>query len=123
MKLVPVRTDSAATPAGPYSQAISANGLIFVSGQRPVHPYTGVINERLDVQVHQVLQNLSAVLEAAGSRLNRVVRVNIYLSDIGAFSEVNEIYKSYFQEPYPARTTVACTLRGILVEIDAIALA
>ena len=123
MTISPVSTGSAASPAGPYSQAISANGFIFVSGQRPVDPDTGEIDERLDAQVNQVLQNLSAVLEAAGSGLNRVVRVNIYLSDIAAFSEVNEIYKAYFREPFPARTTVACTLRGILVEIDAIALA
>lgn len=123
MTISPVSTDSAAVPAGPYSQAISANGFIFVSGQRPVDPDTGEIAERLDAQVNRALQNLSAVLEAAGSGLHRVVRVNIYLSDIGAFAEVNEIYKTYFREPFPARTTVACSLRGILVEIDAIALA
>jgi 2-iminobutanoate/2-iminopropanoate deaminase len=123
MSLTAVTTTSAASPAGPYSQAIVANGFVFVSGQRPVHPDTGEIAEGLEAQAHQVLQNLAAVLESAGTGLEKVVRVNIYLADIGAFAQINEIYASYFTEPFPARTTIACSLRGILVEIDAIALA
>ncbi|HEX5595451.1 MAG TPA: Rid family detoxifying hydrolase [Micromonosporaceae bacterium] len=123
MSLNPVTTSAAAAPAGPYSQAIAANGFVFASGQRPVHPETGKIEEDFSAQVHQVLQNLAAVLKSAGSDLSKVVRVNIYLSDIGAFDEMNKIYTTYFREPYPARTTVACTLRGIMVEIDAVAVA
>lgn len=121
MKLSAINTESAAAPAGPYSQAIIANGLVFVSGQRPVSPKTGDIPEGVVAQADQVLQNLSAVLAAAGTGLENVARIGIYLADIDAFAEVNEVYKRYFNGPFPARTTVACSLRGILVEIDAIA--
>lgn len=121
MNLSPINTESAAAPAGPYSQAIVANGFVFASGQRPVDPQTGDIPDGVAAQADQVLQNLAAVLESAGASLSKVVRVSIYLSDIGAFADVNEVYKRYFSEPFPARTTVACSLRGILVEIDAIA--
>lgn len=121
MTISSVSTGAAATPAGPYSLAVVANGFIFVSGQRPVKPDTGELAVGLREQAHQVLRNLSAVLEAAGSGLGKVVRVNIYLDDIAAFEEVNKIYTEYFHEPFPARTTVACSLRGILIEIDAIA--
>jgi 2-iminobutanoate/2-iminopropanoate deaminase len=121
MKTSAVNTESAAAPAGPYSQAIVANGFAFVSGQRPVEPDTGEIPEGFAAQADQVLQNLAAVLSSAGTGLENVVRVSIYLADIGAFAEVNEVYRRYFSDPFPARTTVACSLRGILVEIDAIA--
>jgi 2-iminobutanoate/2-iminopropanoate deaminase len=121
MKLTAVNTESAAAPAGPYSQAIVTNGFAFVSGQRPVDPETGEIPDGFAAQADQVLKNLAAVLDAAGSGLENVVRVSIYLADIGAFAEVNEVYARYFSDPFPARTTTACTLRGILVEIDAIA--
>lgn len=122
MKLNAVNTESAAAPAGPYSQAVVANGFIFVSGQRPVNPESGEIPDGFAAQADQVLQNLAAVLDSAGTSLQKVVRVSIYLADIGAFAEVNEVYRRYFSDPFPARTTVACSLRGILVEIDAIAI-
>lgn len=116
-----IQTTTASAPAGPYSQAISANGFIFCSGQRPTDPMTGEVPATFAEQAKQVLSNLRSVLEAGGVGLRDVVKVNIYLDDISRFGELNEIYTQHFSAPYPARTTVACELRGIMVEIDAIA--
>ena len=121
MEVSAVYTESAAAPAGPYSQAVLANGFVFVSGQRPVQPESGQIPNGITAQCHQALDNLSDVLLAAGTDMQKVVRVNIFLADIEAFADVNDVYKRYFKAPFPARTTVACSLRGILIEIDAIA--
>jgi 2-iminobutanoate/2-iminopropanoate deaminase len=118
----PVKTSSAPSPAGPYSQAIVAGGFIFVSGQRPADPETGHIPDGVSAQTHQVMKNIQAVLQAAGSDLHDVVRVTTYLANIAGFDEYNGVYAQYFHEPYPARTTVGAQLRGIAVEIDVIAL-
>jgi 2-iminobutanoate/2-iminopropanoate deaminase len=116
-----VRTGQAPEPAGPYSQAISANGIVFASGQRPVEPATGEIPEGLTLQAERVLANLREVLSAGGCSLADVVKVTAYLSDLSGFEEFNAVYRRFFSPPYPARTTVGAQLRGILVEVDAIA--
>jgi 2-iminobutanoate/2-iminopropanoate deaminase len=121
-RLLPVSTDQAAAPAGPYSQAIAANGLLFLSGQRPVDSESGAIPEGVEAQSHAVLRNVVNVLQAGGSAPDRVVKVTAHLADLKDFDEFNAVYKLYFSPPYPARTTVGSQLRGILVELDAIAL-
>lgn len=115
-------TANAPTPAGPYSQAIVAGDYVFVAGQRPVDPATGIMSEGIEAQTAQVIKNLSSVLEAAGSSLDRVVRSTVYLSDIANFAPMNSVYEQMMPKPYPARTTFGAQLRGILIEIDVIAL-
>lgn len=115
-------TKNAPSPAGPYSQAIVAGGFVFVAGQRPQDPATGEIGETIQEQTRQVIKNLEAVLTAAGSSLEKVVRSTVYLSDIKNFAPMNEVYKEMIPEPFPARTTFGAQLRNILIEIDVIAL-
>lgn len=117
-----VRSDQAPPPAGPYSQAIVAGGFVFASGQRPADPVTGAIPSGVEEQTEQVLKNLAAVLGAAGSSLADVVKVTAHLADISDFDAFNRVYTRYFQAPFPARTTVGSQLRGILVEVDVVAL-
>lgn len=118
-----VRTEHAPAPAGPYSQAVCAGDLVYISGQRPSDPATGVIPETFAEQANMVLGNLMRLLSAAGSSPAFTVKVNVYLSDLSYFDEFNTIYQRYFAPPYPARTTVGVMLRGILIELDALALA
>lgn len=122
-----IRTEGAPAPVGPYSQAIRAGELVFASGQIPLDPVTGKIVEgEIEVETRQVLANLAAVLEAAGSGLDRVVRATVYLTDLSLFPRVNAIYaEAFHSDPAPARVTigVAALPLGAQVEIDAIALA
>lgn len=115
-------TSKAPAPAGPYSQAIVADKFVFVAGQRPASPDTGNIAEGIEEQTRQVIENIEAVLQAAGSDLDHIVRSTVYLSDIANFNAMNSIYQKMMPEPYPSRTTFGAQLRGILVEIDVIAL-
>lgn len=115
-------TANAPSPAGPYSQGIAVDRFVFVAGQRPADPKTGEIAEGIAAQTRQVIENLASVLEAAGSSLEDVVRSTVYLSDIKYFAEMNAIYEKLMPKPYPARTTIGTQLRGILVEIDVIAI-
>lgn len=115
-------TANAPSPAGPYSQGIAVDRLVFVAGQRPADPKTGEIAEGIAAQTRQVIENLASVLEAAGSSLEDVVRSTVYLSDIKYFAEMNAVYEKLMPKPYPARTTIGTQLRGILVEIDVIAI-
>jgi reactive intermediate/imine deaminase len=110
-------------PVSPYSPAVVAGGFAFVSGQRPQHPSSGDIPGDFAGQAHQVFSNLATILDAARSGLEKVVKVNIYLADLNHFAELNSIYEQYFRPPYPARTTIGCSLRGIMIEVDAVALA
>lgn len=119
---IPFMTTEAPTPSGPYSQAIIANGFIFVAGQRPQDPVTGAISDDVQEQTRQCLQNVKAILDAAGSSMANIVRTNVYLSDIADFAAMNEVYSAMIPEPYPTRTTVGAQLRGIRVEIEVIAL-
>lgn len=117
-----VITDRAPSPAGPYSQGIAAGPFVFVSGQRPVDPLTGELKQGIKDQTRQVIANIQSVLKEAGCTLDDVVRTTVYLSDIGYFNEMNEVYQELMPKPFPARTTFGASLRGILIEIDAIAL-
>jgi len=122
--LAPVSTPDAPGAIGPYSQAIIAGGFLFASGQIPLDPTTGTITEGgITAQAHQVLQNLGAVLKAAGVSYDRVVKTTVYLSDMANFPAVNEIYATYFPAPAPARATIqaAALPRNVLVEIDLVA--
>ena len=117
---------SAAPPAtGAYSQAIRAGNLVFVAGQLGADPTTGDMADGVAAQAERVLLNLSAVLDAAGTSLDRVVKTTVFLSDMANFAVVNEAYARHFPAPYPARSTVAVRElpRGGLVEIECIAIA
>ena len=121
-----VETKDAPAPIGPYSQAIRAGGLIFLSGQIPIDPSTGgLVEGDVAVQTDQVLRNISAVLKAAGSGVSRVVKTSVFLKNLDDFAKFNQVYAGYFGETKPARSTVQAARlpREVLVEIDAIALA
>jgi 2-iminobutanoate/2-iminopropanoate deaminase len=120
-----IETEGAPSPIGPYSQAIRANGFVFVSGQIPVLADTGaVVGGDVTAQTHQVMRNLSAILEAAGVGLDRVVKTTVFLTDLNDFSAFNRIYGEYFGDAKPARSTVqvARLPKEVLLEIDAIAI-
>ncbi|MDR0466570.1 MAG: Rid family detoxifying hydrolase [Deltaproteobacteria bacterium] len=114
-------TPKAPTPGGPYSQGIKAGSRVYVAGQRPVDAVSNTVPKSFAEQAELCLGNVRHVLEAGGATLDDVVAVNVFLADISHFAEFNEIYKKFFKKPYPARTTISCALRGILVEINAIA--
>jgi 2-iminobutanoate/2-iminopropanoate deaminase len=121
-----IATDKAPKAIGPYSQAVRANGFIFVSGQIPLDPVSGeLLVGDIGQQTARVLDNLKSIVEAAGSSLDRAVKVSVFLKDMGEFAAMNEIYKKYFPENPPARATVevARLPRDVGVEIDIIALA
>lgn len=117
-------TDKGAQPVGPYSQAIVEGDLIFVSGQGPINPQTGTL-ELGDArsETKRVFENLRAILQAAGSSLDHVMKCNVYLRDINDFAAMNEVYKTYFSAPFPARTTIQAGALpgGIAVEIECLA--
>jgi len=119
-----VRSSSAPAPVGPYSQAILAGGLVFVSGQLGINPATGTMPPTVEEQAELALDNLKAVLEASGSSLDRVVKTTVLLADMKDFARVNGVYARYFSEPFPARAAyqVAGLPLGGLVEIEATAL-
>jgi len=119
-----VMTAKGPPPQAPYSQAIIANGLVFVSGQGPVEPKTGkIVLGDIKDQTSLVLENIKTILEAAGSSLEKAVKCSVFLKDIHDFAAMNEVYKTYFKENPPARTTVQAgdIFGGIGVEIDCIA--
>jgi 2-iminobutanoate/2-iminopropanoate deaminase len=117
-----VATDRAPKPAGPYSQAIVAGNTIYVAGQGPFDPKTGKMPESFDEQAVQVFENIKAIVQAGGATLADVVKVNVYLADLANFGKMNEIYKRYFTEAYPARATVGSQLlSGMGIEVECIA--
>ena len=121
-----VQTKNAPAAIGPYSQAIKAGGFVFVSGQLPIDPETGeVVAGGTAEQTECVLKNLAAVLEAAGSGLDKVVKTTVFLADMKEFSGMNEVYATFFTNPAPARITIAAAglPRDARVEIEAVALA
>jgi len=121
-----VQTDSAPKAIGPYSQAIKANGFVFASGQIPLDPETmQIVEGGIREQTERVMRNLSAVLQAAGSSLDRVVKTTVFLADLADFGEMNETYGRFFGEVPPARSTVQVSRlpRDVRIEIDVIALA
>jgi reactive intermediate/imine deaminase len=118
-----VFTDQAPKAIGPYSQAIRAGDTVYLSGQIPLDPKTGeLVKGDIQQEARRAFDNLKAVAAAAGDGLQQVVRVTIYLTDLGDFAKVNEVMAGYFQEPYPARATVgvAALPRGARIEIDAV---
>lgn len=120
-----INTDNAPAPIGPYNQSVKVDKMLFVSGQIALDPKTGELNMKdLATETHQVMKNLQAILTAAGSSFNQVVKSSIFLSDMGSFAEINEIYGSYFTSDYPARETVevAQLPKSVNVEISVIAL-
>lgn len=116
-----ITAPDAPVPGGPYSHAVAIGDLVFLSGQRPVDPATGALPEGLSAQAHQVFGNLRAVLAECGADFTHVVKFQVYLADISDFDAFNAIYRHYVPAPFPARTTVATSLRGILIEVDAVA--
>ncbi len=119
-----VHTDGAPAALGPYSQAIVAGGFVYTAGQIPLDPDSGELVEGgVEVQAERVLENLGAILAAAGSSFSKVVKTTVFLSDMDDYAAVNEVYARYFREPYPARSAVevARLPRGVRLEIEAIA--
>lgn len=120
-----IRTEAAPAAIGPYSQAVKANGFVFVSGQVPLDPGTGqLVGRDIKQQTRRTLENVAAILAAAGSSMEKVVRCGVFLKDMNDFGPMNEEYTSFFKKQPPARTTVQVSKlpRDALIEIDAIAL-
>jgi len=119
----PVHTHRAPAAIGPYSQAVRLGGLVFLSGQIPLDPATmELVGGDVADQARQVFENLTAVAEAAGGSLSDLVKLTVYLTDLGNFQTVNEVMAGYFREPYPARAAVgvAALPRGAAVEVEAV---
>ena len=119
-----VQSEAAPAALGPYSQAIVAGGMVYCAGQIPLDPRTGQFaGDTIEAQTHQVLKNLQAVLQAAGSDLGKVVKTTVFLADMGDFQAMNGVYATYFPDPAPARSTVqvARLPRDARVEIELIA--
>ena len=118
-----IHTDHAPAAIGTYSQAIQSGKTVYLSGQIPLDPITmTLIESSIEAQIHRVFDNLKAVAEASGGSLDDIVKLNVFLTDLGHFGKVNEIMSTYFTEPYPARAAigVAALPRGAAVEMDAI---
>tara|TARA_B110000037_G_C16761317_1_gene359354 strand:+ start:92 stop:472 length:381 start_codon:yes stop_codon:yes gene_type:complete len=120
MKKIAINSKDAPEAIGPYSQAIRKGNIIFLSGQIPLDPKTMELVEGIEAQIKQVFENLSQVIKAAGANFDDVTKLNIYLTDLSHFTLVNEIMKTYFTEPFPARAAigVASLPKGSLVEAD-----
>ena len=119
-----ISTSEAPAAIGPYSQAVSAGGFLFLSGQIPIEPTTGeTVTGSVSIQTRRVLENLKAVLEEAGLTTDSVVKTTVYMTDLSEFAAMNEVYAEYFTEPYPARATVEVRAlpKGVAVEMDAVA--
>ena len=123
MSKAAIHTDNAPAAIGTYSQAIEANGFVFLSGQIPLDPATmDVVDGDFESRARRVFDNLSAVAETAGGSLDDVVKLTVFLTDLGNFATVNAVMEDYFKEPYPARAAVgvASLPKGVDVEADAI---
>ena len=118
-----VSTDKAPAAVGPYSQAIKNGGLVYVSGQIPIDPATGKMPEATTDQARQCLNNIKAILETAGSSMDKAIRIGIFMTDLADFKPVNEVYATFFTSACPARATVqvAALPLGAKIEIEAVA--
>jgi 2-iminobutanoate/2-iminopropanoate deaminase len=117
-----IKTENAPLPAGPYSQGLRVGDFVFVAGQGPTDPASRKIaGDTIEEQTARTLENVKAILEAAGASMADVVKSTVHLSDLGLFGRFNKVYESYFPDPKPVRTTVGSQLSGIMVEIDVIA--
>jgi 2-iminobutanoate/2-iminopropanoate deaminase len=119
-----IRTDKAPAAIGPYSQAVKAGNLLFISGQVPLDPHSGLIEGDIQAQTRQALENLKNILAAAGSSLPEVVKTTVFLKNLDDFNRMNEIYFTYFPRDAPARSTVEVSRlpRGASIEIEAVAI-
>ncbi len=120
-----IKTSNAPAPIGPYSQAVQAGNFLFVSGQVAINPESGELNiGNIEEETHQVMRNLKAVLLEAGLTFDHVVKSTIFLSDMGTFAQVNEVYGQYFTADFPARETVQVSVlpKNVNVEISVIAI-
>lgn len=117
-----ISTDNAPAAIGTYSQAVQTGNLVFISGQIPLNPETCEMPDDFAEQAHQVFKNLSAVCDAAGGTLNDLVKVNVFVTDLGKFATLNDVMGSYFTEPYPARAAVEVSAlpKGCQVEIEGV---
>ena len=118
-----ISTEKAPAAIGPYSQAIEVNGMVYTSGVIPVIPETGAIPEGAAAQAKQALQNLSNLLEAAGSSLSKVVKTTVFIKEMDDFGAINEVYQTFFEGDYPARSCVevARLPKDVMIEIEAVA--
>jgi 2-iminobutanoate/2-iminopropanoate deaminase len=117
-----ISTEGAPKPIGPYSQAIVTGNTIYVAGQGPFNPGTGKMAKGFEDQAAQTFENIKAIVESAGATLANVVKVNVYLADLGNFAKMNEVYMRYFRDPYPARATIgAQLLGGMAIEVECVA--
>ncbi len=118
-----IHSDRAPAAIGPYSQAVRAGDTVYLSGQIPLDPYTGLVIEGdIEAQARRAFENLKAVCEAAGGSLDQIVRAGLFLTDLGDFAKVNAVMAEYFSAPFPARSTVQVSAlpRGVRFEVDAI---
>lgn len=118
-----IYTDNAPKAIGPYSQGVIAGGFLFISGQVPIDPKNGdVLKESIEIQTNQVINNIENICKAAGCGLSDIVKITIYLTDLGNFADVNKVMIERFEEPYPARATIEISALplGVNVEIDAV---
>ena len=119
----PIQTDRAPAAIGPYSQAVRAGQMVFLSGQIPLEPATGeVVAGGIEAQARRAFDNLKAVAEAAGGSLGQIVRLGLYLTDLGEFAKVNAVMQEYFSAPFPARSTIEVSglPKGAGFEVDAV---
>ena len=118
-----ISTDKAPAAIGPYSQALDTGNMLFISGQIPVDNATNTMPEDITKQAKQVLANIASILQEAGLTTENVVKTTVFLTDLGDFAAVNEVYASFFSEPYPARSCVqvAALPKGAKIEIETIA--
>jgi len=116
-----ITTEAAPSPAGPYSQGIDFGDYIFVAGQRPMDPATGEIKQDIKEATAQCIKNVQSILQAAGADLEDIGKTTVFLADIKDFAAMNEVYTAMMPKPFPARSTIQVVLRGIPIEIEAIA--
>lgn len=123
MTMKEVKTNNAPAAIGPYSQAIISGNTVFASGQIPVNPANGEIPEGVEAQTNQAFTNVKNLLEAAGTSIDKVIKTTVFIQNMDDFGKINEIYASYFTEPFPARSCVevAQLPKGVLLEVEAIA--
>ena len=122
MKMKEIKTNKAPEAIGPYSQAIITGGLLYTSGQIPVNPETGIIPDGVEAQAEQVFKNLKNLIASAGASIENTVKTTVFINNMSDFAKINEIYATYFTEPFPARSCVevARLPKDVLLEVEAI---
>ncbi len=117
-----ISTDKAPAAIGPYSQAIEVNGMVFTSGVIPVDPQRGVIPATIEEQANQAFSNLKNLIEASGATIDKVIKTTVFIKEMNDFGKINEIYATYFKEPFPARSCVevARLPKDVMLEVEAV---